>query len=247
MREVYEYGTAQVGRAEMDKMVFDSARRILKIMFNLGLFESAYTDPVYAKNNVGTRELNVTAYKTGHLRSIIMLKNANNLLPIRTIGTGGSRKPTAYVALNKFSNYNPWTGDSTEGIAPVIDIDVVQRHYNVPPVILEALAAERLLTEAEIQTAMSQSDFAILKLDALQGVQASEEPQNLTYGPYTAIWQRQQSIGFDWKHSDGTWVGKDETPNPVFGDYTTNRSRKGRTHPGTPATLEIIQQYSEFF
>jgi beta-glucosidase len=136
-------------------------------------------------------------------------------------------------------------GNVTKEIKPVMDIDIVKRYFNVSQVILNASSEGRLLTDEEIKTALSESDFVIIKLTAESGANG-EQPQNLTYSPYTAIWQREESLAFDWVHADGSLVKKDETPNPDIGDYATNRSRNGKTHPGNPASLELIEKLAAF-
>lgn len=59
-----------------------SAKRILKNVFQLGLFEDAYTDPKKAEEIVGSPE-NVKIGLEAQAKSVIMLKNAGAVLPIQ--------------------------------------------------------------------------------------------------------------------------------------------------------------------
>ena len=58
-----------------------SARRILTAMFELGLFENPYVDPEKAKQVVGKEEF-VAAGLRAQVRSVVLLKNASQVLPV---------------------------------------------------------------------------------------------------------------------------------------------------------------------
>jgi beta-glucosidase len=56
------------------------ARRVLRPMFQLGMFENPYADPEKAKSTAGSSPF-VEAGYTAQLRSSVLLKNANEILP----------------------------------------------------------------------------------------------------------------------------------------------------------------------
>ncbi len=58
-----------------------SARRILTAMFALGLFENPYVDPEQARQVVGSERF-VEAGRRAQMRSVVLLKNSNNILPL---------------------------------------------------------------------------------------------------------------------------------------------------------------------
>jgi beta-glucosidase len=58
-----------------------SARRILTAEFELGLFENPYVDPAKAKQLVGNDNF-VAAGRQAQVRSVVLLKNENHILPI---------------------------------------------------------------------------------------------------------------------------------------------------------------------
>lgn len=58
-----------------------SARRILRATFQLGLFENPYVDPEKAKDVVGNARF-VAAGHQAQVRSIVLLKNADSVLPV---------------------------------------------------------------------------------------------------------------------------------------------------------------------
>jgi beta-glucosidase len=57
-----------------------AARRILKPMFQLGVFENPYVDPAKAKAVVASQKFLDAGY-AAQVKSTVLLKNANNLLP----------------------------------------------------------------------------------------------------------------------------------------------------------------------
>jgi beta-glucosidase len=57
-----------------------SMRRILRPMFQLGMFEDPYVDPEYAKSTVASDKFLEAGY-AAQVKSTVLLKNANNVLP----------------------------------------------------------------------------------------------------------------------------------------------------------------------
>lgn len=70
--------TGQVTEARVD----ESARRLLALMFDLGLFENPYVDPEAARGIVGAPEIKALALEAQR-RSIVLLENRNAVLPLR--------------------------------------------------------------------------------------------------------------------------------------------------------------------
>jgi beta-glucosidase len=60
----------------------ESARRILRIYFSLGLFENPYANPDQAERTVRKKEFQEKA-DLAQRKSIVLLKNANNILPLK--------------------------------------------------------------------------------------------------------------------------------------------------------------------
>jgi beta-glucosidase len=58
-----------------------SVRRILRPMFRMGLFENPYVDPDVAKNTVASAKF-LEAGLAAQVKSTVLLKNANNVLPV---------------------------------------------------------------------------------------------------------------------------------------------------------------------
>lgn len=64
-----------------EERITESARRILRATFRLGLFENPYVDPEKAREIAG-REEYVRAGYQAQVRSVVLLKNAGDILPL---------------------------------------------------------------------------------------------------------------------------------------------------------------------
>jgi beta-glucosidase len=73
--EMVKDGTVPEGRID------ESAKRILKPLFQLGLFENPYVDPDRARSVVAGSQF-MQAGEKAQRKSIVLLKNANRLLPL---------------------------------------------------------------------------------------------------------------------------------------------------------------------
>jgi len=71
----------------LESTIDNSVRRILRVKFELGLFEDPYVDPEYADKINGCDEHVQLAYETTQ-KSIVLLKNENKILPLdKNIGS----------------------------------------------------------------------------------------------------------------------------------------------------------------
>ncbi|WP_417291369.1 beta-glucosidase BglX [Corallibacter sp.] len=70
-----------------ESVIDDAVRRILRVKFELGLFENPYKycDEAYEKNVVGSKEINEAVLDVAK-KSIVLLKNENNVLPLKKEG-----------------------------------------------------------------------------------------------------------------------------------------------------------------
>ncbi len=89
-----------------EKLIDQSVRRILRIKFELGLFDHPYTDTLNIKNHIpDQKSRDFTALRLAE-ESIVMLKNENNLLPLKK-----RLKSVAVIgplADDKYDPLGPW-------------------------------------------------------------------------------------------------------------------------------------------
>jgi beta-glucosidase len=197
--EAYKIGVSEHGEAVMRRRFEQSAVRLLKNIFRLGLFENPYLDPAVTKATVGKPEYMKAGYET-QLKSLVLLKNKSNVLPLKG-------KPTVYVPKRTYPAARDWFGNVTpERIQDPVSIDLLSKYFN--------------LTEDA-----SKADFAIVFVDSPNnntGYSREERlkggngyvPISLQYGSYTASSARDISIA---------------AGDPVIDSTILNRSYKGRT------------------
>lgn len=79
--DAYKMGVKEKGEATMRARFEQSAVRLLKNIFQVGLFENPYLDPEQSRSAVGKAEFMQTGYQT-QLQSVVMLKNKAKALPL---------------------------------------------------------------------------------------------------------------------------------------------------------------------
>lgn len=231
-----KYGVAGLGEEAAAARIRASAVRILRSMFNLGIFESAYTDPAVADAVVGSAEFVQAGYET-HLDSVVLLKNSDSVLPL-------AEGMTAYVPLTEGAAASAEMGAGGVYSTP-ISLDLIEQYYNVPRSLDSAWRNGTALSDADKAAAAAAADFAIVKISSPMLTGGQGVPQSLQYGAYTVTTSRAQSIGYDWMHADGSYVQFNEAPDPVKGDYKSNRSILGTTSDDHSSQLEALYETIE--
>ncbi|MGN6190487.1 MAG: glycoside hydrolase family 3 C-terminal domain-containing protein [Conexibacter sp.] len=85
-----------------------AVRRVLYVKLKLGLFENPYVDPARAERVVHSAAHQATALQAAR-ESIVLLKNAGGLLPLRDAGQRiAVIGPNADEAENLLGDYHPW-------------------------------------------------------------------------------------------------------------------------------------------
>jgi len=80
--QAFELGCKQYGQDIMEAKFRQSAARILTLMFRVGLFDNPYLDPAQSAKIVGAPEF-VEAGLDAQRRSVVLLKNKGNILPLK--------------------------------------------------------------------------------------------------------------------------------------------------------------------
>ena len=157
-----------------------SAVRLLVNIFRTGLFENPYLDPEESQRIVGNPEYMQAGYDA-QLKSIVMLKNKDNVLPLK------SKRLKAYVPKRFVKGVADWWGNKAED----------RWEYPVSP---EVVGKYFELTENP-----DEADFALVFIESPNGgtgysdedVRAGGNgyvPISLQYGTYTATTARAVSI-----------------------------------------------------
>jgi beta-glucosidase len=103
------HGAELVRRGQLTPATIDEAvRRVLRVKLRLGLFERPYVDPALEKTVLLSSQHRAVA-RTIAARSMVLLKNENNLLPIsKTVGSVALIGPLGDDRANMLGN---WIGD----------------------------------------------------------------------------------------------------------------------------------------
>ena len=179
--EAYKIGSEKYGEDFMRKRMEQSARRLLTNIFRLGLFENPYLNPEESKNIVGSREF-VEEGLEAQCKSIVMLKNKDNVLPLKK----GIKVyiPDRYIKAKK--NFFRMM-DSEKHITPVSE-DMSKGYF-------EVVKDPKLADVAMVFVESPLTDGYLEDKGYL--------PISLQYRPYTATLARKTSIaGGDFREED---------------------------------------------
>jgi beta-glucosidase len=173
--DAYDMGVKEHGEEFMRNRFEASAERLLRNIFKTGLFENPYVDPNESEEIVGNEEFMGEGYNA-QLKSIVMLKNKNNILPI-------SENKKVYIPKRRLKEGMDWFGNviPASEIFPV-EKKIIEKYYT-------------LVENAE------EADFAIVFIESPDSVGYKKEegyiPVTLQYRQYTAECAREESIGND--------------------------------------------------
>jgi beta-glucosidase len=195
----YQMGVKDHGEAFMRARFEQSAVRLLRNIFRVGLFENPYLDPQESKSAVGKAEY-MTAGYNAQLKSIVLLKNKGNLLPLQ-------KGKTVYIPKRFTPSSKDWFGNTTpEKREDPVNLEMVKKYFNV--------------TDDP-----AKADYAIVVVRSPNGGVGYDRqdrekggngyvPISLQYGPYTATEAREHSMA---------------AGDPVVDPTITDRSYKGKS------------------
>ena len=197
----YQIWCQRFGKESAEQRFRESAQRLLLNFFRVGVFENPYVDPNYTSQVVGCKEFVEEGYDA-QLKSIVMLKNHQQVMPIKKGAKVYFPKRYYPASIGFFSRHQP-------NIAHYdwqIDTALIKQYYQ--------------LTDNP-----DEADFALLYIFSPEGNWGYSEkdvqqggtgyvPISLQYEDYTATSARAQSIaGGDIKESftNRTYLGKSDS------------------------------------
>mgnify|MGYP003329444593 FL=1 len=197
--EAYQMGVKEFGEAAIRARFEQSAIRLLRNIFRVGLFENPYLDVASSISTVGNASFMKAGYEA-QIKSIVLLKNKNAVLPI-------AKNKTVFIPKKIIPAGRDWFGNvSEEKIVDPVAASLVKKYFN-------------------ITDDPSKADFAIVFVNSPNGgtgydIEDRKKGNNgylpitLQYGPYTANDARAKSIA---------------AGDPIIDPTITNRSYKGKT------------------
>lgn len=191
--DAYQIGMKEHGEVFMRERFEISAKRLLRNMFQTGLFENSYVDSIKSQELVGNPEFMQAGYEA-QLKSIVMLKNKENTLPIK-------ERLTVYIPKRRLKESVDWFGNRIPAheIFPV-DKTIIEKYYNITDKPEEA-------------------DFGIVFIESPNSSGYSKEdgyvPITLQYRQYTAKNGKPVSIAHD-EGENRSYLGKSNTPSNEY-------------------------------
>jgi beta-glucosidase len=176
-----------------------SAVRLLKNIFRVGLFENPYLNVEETRSIVGNVEFMKAGYDA-QLKSIIMLKNKDKVLPITKNKTVYLPKRTTTAGRDFFGNHTPGS------ISYPLDVNIVKKYFKLTD---NPAEADFALVIIRSPNSGSGYDPADVKKGGNGYV-----PISLQYSPYKAVDARDPSLaGGDplEKFTNRTYRGKSVT------------------------------------
>lgn len=195
----YQMGVEEHGEEWMRERFEKSAVRLLRNIFQAGLFENPYLDPEETKKTVGKPDFMDEGFQA-QLKSIVMLKNKDAVLPL-------NEKTKVFIP-QKFipSTTNWWGVKSEEKMVDAINLGIAGNYFEVVDTAEEAEVALVFISNPESGTGYDPEDR--------EKGGTGYVPISLQYGPYKAVDAREQSIA---------------AGDPVIAPSITNRTYKDKS------------------
>lgn len=212
--DAYKMGVAEHGEEYMRKRFEASAVRLLKNIFRVGLFENPYLDITETEKRVGNAEYMKAGYDA-QLKSIVLLKNQQNVLPLK-------EKQKVYIPQRYIAPSKNWWGVVTpEKTEHPFNMEVVAKYF-------------------EVVEDPKEADFALVGIKSPDGGVGYDRedldkggngyvPISLQYGTYTATDARETSLAGGSPLEDftnRTYKNKSVTANNVTDKVLVNETKK---------------------
>jgi beta-glucosidase len=177
--EAYNMGVKEHGEAFMKARFEQSAVRLLRGMFRTGLFENPYLDAQKTKATVGNPDFMKAGYDA-QLKSIVMLKNHDNVLPLQ-------KGKTIYMPKRYIPSVKGFFGPpSKERWEDAVKADLISKYFTVTD--------DPSKADYAIVFVSSPSGGAGYDADDVKAGGTGYVPITLQYGSYTASAAREHSI-----------------------------------------------------
>ncbi|AJW62307.1 Periplasmic beta-glucosidase precursor [Elizabethkingia miricola] len=122
--EAYQMGIKEHGEKYMRERFEQSAVRLLKNIFRTGLFENPYVNVEETKNTVGNPNFMKAGYEA-QVKSIVMLKNKKQILPIK-------ERKKVYIPKRYFpASFNWWGIYKEPALEYPVDIEIIKKDFDI--------------------------------------------------------------------------------------------------------------------
>lgn len=226
--EAYENGDLEQSAEDRFK---ESGERIVKSMFDLGLFEDPYVDLDHSTETVAS-DGRIEAGYEAQLDSVVMLKNKDNTIA-PTENMDEYKDMTVYIPSTKRDPHESSIGDAEPFRGPTMDVEVAEEYFGEVITDKEVKDDDGNVTDFEQPDNLDDVDLVIAGMASpdngenfsFAGVKEDSEtyyPLSLQYRPYTA---------------DGKNVRKES----IAGNEEEDGSKQNRSYYGE--TSDIANEY----
>lgn len=178
--EAYKMGVAEHGEEFMRARFEQSAVRLLRNIFRVGLFENPYLDVAETEKIVGNAEFMKAGFEA-QLKSVVMLKNKQKILPLQ-------KQLKVFVPQKYTPAGRNWFGQETpESWKDAANPEVVKKYFELVDLPEKADLALVFIESPKGGTGYSRDDVAAGGNGYV--------PISLQYGAYKADFARETSIG----------------------------------------------------
>jgi len=176
--EAYQMGVAEHGEELMRARFEESAVRLLKNIFRTGLFENPYLDVEETAAVVGQPEY-MTAGYGAQLKSLVLLKNQDNLLPL-------NENTTVYIPQRYVPESRSFFGTTAARTEDPLSLEIAGRYFAITD---DPSAADVAIVVISNPSSSNGYDRADVEAGGNGYV-----PISLQYSPYTATHARSTSL-----------------------------------------------------
>ena len=225
--EAYSLGVKEYGEEFMRKRFEESAVRLLRNIFRVGLFENPFLDAAKTKSIVGSPEFMKEGYNA-QLRSVVLLKNSSNILPLK-------KQLKVYVPKRYTPAGRNWFGQETpESWVDPVNIAVVAKYFETVESPGNADIAIVCISSPSGGSGYSAGD--------LKAKGNGYVPISLQYGTYKADYARETSIAGGSpleSFTNRTYKGKSVTANNSFDMKMVNETRIKMGHKPVIVIVDV--------
>jgi beta-glucosidase len=176
--EAYQMGIKEHGEPFMRARMEQSAVRLLKNIFRVGLFENPYLNVEETKNIVGKPDFMKAGYEA-QLKSIVLLKNKDKVLPV-------AKNKIVYIPRRYTPAMRSMFGETPASNDYPVNINLVKKYFTVTD---KPAEADFALVAIESPNSGGGYDAADVKKSGNGYL-----PISLQYGPYKAVDARDPSL-----------------------------------------------------
>jgi len=177
--EAYKMGVAEFDEAFMRQRFEQSAVRLLRNIFRVGLFENPYLDVVETEKTVGNPEFMKAGFEA-QLKSVVLLKNKQKTLPLQ-------KQLKVFVPQKYTPAGSNWFGQVTpENWKDAANPEVIKKYF-------ELVDSPEKADVALVFIESPKGGTGYLRDDVAAGGNGYV-PISLQYNPYTAEFARETSI-----------------------------------------------------